>query len=197
MEVGELTLYRPILLSIAYKLTKNVIVAEDMVQDTFLNCLKVDHQKIQNTKAYLIRSVTNACFNYLDSLKRKKEDLFENFSPVFSELKFIPDFSNIDIKSELKEAIIQLYKKLLPTERAVFVLKEVFNFDYSDLPNIIGKKVDNCRQLYCRAQQKLSKKKEISIVDTDNILQIMEDFKSASLGEFSNLIERFKKEINK
>ncbi len=192
----ELTTYRPILLSIAYKLTGNATVSEDLVQDTFFNWLKVDQQKIIDKKAYLVRSITNTCLNYLDSIKRKKEDLLDNISPALSELKVNPDFANIDLKCELTEAISQLYKKLPPAERAVFVLKEIFNFNYSDLTEVLDKKSDNCRQLYCRAQQKLAEGKEKFSLDTDKLKKTVEDFKKATLGEFSNLIEGFKKDIS-
>jgi RNA polymerase sigma factor (sigma-70 family) len=187
--------YRPVLFSIAYRMIGNRAVAEDLVQDTFLNWLKVDQQKILDVKAYLVRSITNTCLNYLDSIKRKKEDLLDSINPMLSELKFTPDFSNIDIKCELTEAISQLYKKLPPAERAVFVLKEVFNFDYADLPEIIGKKADNCRQLFRRAQLKLSEKKERFTLDTDKLRKTVDDFRNATLGEFSNLIEGLKKDI--
>lgn len=197
MSTSELITYRPILFSIAYKLTGSAAVAEDMVQDTFLNWLKVDQKKIQDAKAYLIRSITNTSLNHLSSLKRKKEDLLENINPVLSELKFTPDFSGIDLKNDLIEAIGQLYKKLPPAERAVFVLKEVFNFDYSELPEIIGKKTDNCRQLFRRAQKNLAQEKERFALDKDKLIKIVDDFKSATLGEFSNLIEGFKNDINK
>lgn len=195
MSSRELLTYRPILYSIAYRIVENRAIAEDMVQDTFLNWLKVDQQKVIDAKAYLIRSITNACLNYLDSIKRKKEDFFDTLNPMLSELRFSPDFSNIDIKCELTEAISQLYKKLPPAERAVFVLKEVFNFDYSDLSEIFGKKADNCRQLFCRAQSKLSEKKERFSLDADKLVKTVEDFKKATFGEFSNLIEGLKKDI--
>lgn len=195
MSATELITYRPILFSIAFKLTGNTSVAEDMVQDTFLNWLKVDQKKILDAKAYLVRSITNASLNYLTSIKRKKEELFENLNPVFSELKFTPDFTSLDLKNDLTEALGQLYKKLAPTERAVFVLKEVFNFDYIELQEIIGKKADNCRQIFCRAQRNLAQEKERFSLDKDKLIKIAEDFKSATLGEFSNLIEGFKNDI--
>ena len=195
MSSTEISTYRPVLLSIAYKMVGSRTIAEDMVQDTFMNWLRVDQQKVLDVKAYLVRSITNTCLNYLDSLKRKKEDLFDSINPMLNELKITPDFSNFDLKCELTQAISQLYKKLPPAERAVFVLKEVFNFDYSELQEIIGKKADNCRQLFCRAQIKLSEKKERFSLDADKLMKTVDDFKSATLGEFSNLIEGLKKDL--
>ncbi|MFY0651546.1 MAG: sigma-70 family RNA polymerase sigma factor [Cyclobacteriaceae bacterium] len=194
----EISAYRPILFSTAYRLVGCSAVAEDMVQDTFLKWLKMDQEKVVNAKAYLLKSVTNSCLNYLESFKQKKEDLLENIGPNLSMsfFKINPDISNIDFKHELTHALAQLYKKLPPTERAVFVLKELFNFDYSELTDVLGKKTDNCRQLFCRAQKKLGEEKVRFNVEADRVLKIAEDFKKATLGEFSGLIDSLKRDIH-
>lgn len=195
MSQAEISLYRPILCSIAYKLVGCSAVAEDMVQDTFLNWLKIDHKKIVNVKAYLIKSVTNSCLNYLDSFKQKKEEFLENLNTSTGLFSIYPDLNNIDVKHEVAHALTQLFKKLPPTERAVFVLKGIFNFDYSDLHDVLGKKTENCRQLFCRAQQKLSEEKVRFNIDKDRIFKMADEFKKATLGEFSGLIEGLKKDM--
>jgi RNA polymerase sigma-70 factor (ECF subfamily) len=196
MSQAEISIYRPILCSIAYKIVGCSVVAEDMVQDTFLNWLKIDQKKIVNVKAYLIKSVTNACLNYLDSFKQKKEEFLENICPSVNQMGANPDIQHLDLKHEVTLALTQLYKKLPPTERAVFVLKGIFNFDYSDLNELLGKKSENCRQLFCRAQQKLVDEKTRFAIDKERIFKLADDFKKATLGEFSGLIESLKKDIS-
>ena len=190
-----ITLYRPLLYSIAYKMVGTVMDAEDIVQDTFLNWLKAEQKKINNTKAYLIRSVTNTCLNHINQLNRKKESLLESINhPSFIDKIELPNF---DIKNELSEAISVLLKKLEPTERAVFILREIFNFDYGELTEILDKKKENCRQLFCRAKEKLTQEKDRFHVSLDVHSQFVDKFKSAcTLGEVGNFIENLKKDIS-
>ena len=198
MSHAEVASYRPVLFSVAYRMVGCAAVAEDMVQDTFFNWFKkIDHRKVIDVKAYLIKSITNSCINHLNSIKQKKEELVENFNPPIPHLKVMPDFSNLDIKTDVYNALAQLYKKLPPTERAVFVLKEIFNFEYGDLCDILDKKAENCRQLLSRAQKKLSEETERFQIDADRLKKAAADFKNAALGEFTGLIEGLQKDISK
>ena len=190
-----IALYRPLLYSIAYKMVGTVMDAEDIVQDTFLKWLKTEQKKINDTRAYLIRSVTNTCLNHLKQLNKTKTNLLDAINhPSFIDKIELPNF---DLKNELSEAIGVLLKKLDPTERAVFILREIFNFDYADLTEILDKKKDNCRQLLCRAKEKLNQEKERFNVSLDVHAQFVDKFKSAcTLGEVGNFIENLKKDIS-
>lgn len=168
--------------------------AEDMVQDTFLNWLKTEQKKVNDTKAYLIRSVTNTCLNHLTKINKKKESLLDAIHHQnFMDKIELPNF---DIKNELSEAIAVLLKKLEPTERAVFVLREIFNFEYHELTEILDKKKENCRQLVCRAKEKLNQEKMRFSVNIESHSQFMDKFKSAcTFGEVGSLIDNLKKDI--
>lgn len=196
MSYAEISLYRPVLHSIAYKMLGCTSTAEDMVQDAFLNWLKVDQKKVVNVKAYLVRSVTNSCLNYLQSFRQKKEDFLESLNPSISLPKLYSEFGSIDFKNEITSAMSQIFKKLPPAERAVFVLKGLFDFDYTDLNDLLGKRTENCRQLYSRAQQKLSEEKVRFNIDAERICEFAEEFKKATLGEFSEMIESLKKDMS-
>ena len=143
--------------------------AEDIVQDTYLKWLSIDQNHIQNTKAYLVKAVTNNCINHLNSLKRKKEEYLENFNPGEMLDRYIDfDFGKFDLENEIAAALNVVHKKLEPLERAIFILREVFDFEYDDLQALFDKKKDNCRQIFCRAKEKLNQKtkklkKEISL----------------------------------
>ena len=73
-----ISLYQPMLQSIAYKMVGSIADAEDIVQDTFLKWLSVDHKRIDNTKSYLVRAVTNNCINHINSLNRKKNEFLDS-----------------------------------------------------------------------------------------------------------------------
>lgn len=177
------------LYAIAYKMVGTVMDAEDMVQDTFLNWFKTEQKKVIDTKAYLIKSVTNSCLNHIKKIGKKKESLLEAMDII--------ELPNFDIKNELSDAISVLFKKLEPTERAAFVLREVFNFEYHELTEIIDKKKENCRQLVCRAKEKLNQEKMRFNVSLESHNQFLDKFRSACvLGEIGSLIENLKKDIS-
>src|SRR3989337_1857019 len=158
--------------------------AEDIVQETFIRWLSVEHEKIKNTKAYLIKAVTNNCINHINAIRNKRLEYLESFHwPEFIEkFKETTDFSHIDIETELSKAFQVLQNKLEPLERAVYVLKEVFDFDYKALQELLDKKQDHCRQLFCRAKKKLNDEK-------DHFNAVFQPKKTALLQSFRKACE--------
>ncbi len=188
----NISLYQPMLHSIAFRMVGCMHDAEDLVQDTFVKYLTVDHEKINNTKAYLIRSVTNNCLNHMNSLKEKKKDYLETVK--LPELFEKIDFTHIDFKVELEGALKLLHKKLGPLERALFLLREGFDFEYDELQQIFNKKKDHCRQLVCRAKDKLSQETD-KITPSFDSAKYFEAFqKACSEGDFDDLIEHLNDE---
>jgi RNA polymerase sigma factor (sigma-70 family) len=194
-QAQTIALYRPLLHTIAYNLVRCKQDAEDIVQETFMKWLSVEQEKIQNTKAYLIRSVTNNCLNHLNSLKKKKEEYFEQMSDAITRFKET-NLSHLDLDVNLNAAMKVLHTKLEPLERAVFVLKEVFDFDYEELQQTLDKKKDHCRQLFCRAKKKLSDGTSKIHFDLPDTTKLMENFRKAcDFGNASDYITELKKEI--
>jgi RNA polymerase sigma-70 factor (ECF subfamily) len=155
--------------------------AEDVVQETFIKWLNSEQEKIRNTKAYLITAVTNNCLNHLKAIRKKKEDYLENFQwPEFVEKFRETDFSNIDVEAELNKALHILQEKLEPLERAVYLLKEVFDFDYKSMQHVLDKKQEHCRQLLCRAKKKINdEKKHLNAVFQPKKTALLEYFDKA------------------
>jgi len=189
---ANIALYQPMLQSIAYKMLGCMQDAEDMVQDAFLKYLAVDPEKIQNTKAYLIRTVTNNCLNHINSLKEKKKEYLE--SVKMPELFEKIDFSHLDLKAEMDAAFKILHKKLGPLERGLFLLREGFDFEYDELQKIFDKKKDHCRQLVCRAKEKLAKETDKFSYSFDSTAYFKAFKKACSEGEFDDLINHLNDE---
>ncbi|MGC4020932.1 MAG: sigma-70 family RNA polymerase sigma factor [Cyclobacteriaceae bacterium] len=198
-QTQTISLYQPLLQSIAYNLVRCKEDAEDIVQETFVKWLSIDQKKIENTKAYLIKAVTNNCLNHLNSLKRKKEEYLENLHlpEILTKFKEI-NISKIDLDINLTAAFKVLNTKLGPLERAVYLLKEVFDFDYDELQVALDKKKDHCRQLFCRAKKKLDEetsKIHFSLPDTSGL---MKSFREAcDFGNATKFIQELKKQIDK
>lgn len=194
-QAQTIALYQPMLHSIAYNLVRCKEDAEDIVQETFINWLSVEQENIQNVKAYLIRSVTNACLNHLNSLKKKKEEYIDHMSDVFNRFKET-NFSHLDLDVNLAAAMKVLHSKLEPLERAVFVLKEVFDFDYEELQHALDKKKDHCRQLLCRAKKKLSEGTSKIHFELPDTTRFMESFRKAcDFDNASEYVAELKKDI--
>jgi len=194
-----IAIYQPLLQSIASKIVGSTEDAKDVVQDTFLKWLSVDHAKIENTKAYLIRSVRNNALSHLESLKNKKEE----FNPNFDIIEKIDhwyketEFPKIDIENELAAALFILQMKLEPLERAVFLMKEVFNFDYDTIQETLEKRKDHLRQLVSRAKKKLEKDTEnFSLPSIKQPEFISSVVKACELGSFNDMISQLKQQIN-
>lgn len=191
-----IALYQPLLHSIAYNLVRCKQDAEDIVQETFLKWLSAEQEKIQNTKAYLIRSVTNNCLNHLNALKRKKEEYIESIHlPEFLLAWKDTSFSQLDMDAYIDSAMKVIHQKLEPLERAVYLMKEVFDFDYDTIQAAVDRKKDHCRQLLCRAKQKLSDEKERFQSDLPTISRLVDSFKKACSGDSEELINKLKRDI--
>jgi len=189
---ANITLYQPMLQSIAFKMLGCMHDAEDMVQDAFLKYLAVDPKKIENTKAYLIRSVTNNCLNHLNSLKQKKKEYLE--SVKLPELFEKIDFSSLDFRQELDAMLSVLHKKLGPLERGLYLLREGFDFEYDELQQIFNKKKDHCRQMVCRAKEKLARETEKFTYSFDSEKYFSAFQKACSDGNFDDLINHLNDE---
>jgi RNA polymerase sigma-70 factor (ECF subfamily) len=189
-------LYTPLLHSIAYNLVRCKADAEDIVQETFLKWLTLGPQKVENTKAYLVKAVKNNCINHLNTLRKKKEELFtnNNLSELLGKFKET-NFAHLDFDAEMTKALKVLQSKLEPLERAVYVLKEVFDFDYEALQEALDKKKDHCRQLFCRAKKKLADETAKINFELPDTSKFIENFRKAChLGNPAELVYELKKD---
>ncbi|MFY0685859.1 MAG: sigma-70 family RNA polymerase sigma factor [Cyclobacteriaceae bacterium] len=196
-QTEAIALYQPLLYSIALKMVGTLEDAEDIVQDTFEKYLSIDHKKIENTKAYLVKSVNNNCLKFLTSLKHRiarNTTSPEDHDALVDSYQSKSIFS-FDQDAQLGEAWQVLQRKLAPIERSVFVLREVFNIDYDDLQHILDKKKDHCRQLFCRAKSKIEQETPKLKFDI-SFPQIPESFIAAcNFGHLSEIISEFKDEM--
>ena len=196
-QAQTIALYQPLLHTIAYNIVRCKADAEDIVQETFLKWLSVDHQKIENTKAYLITAVRNNCLKHIEAVKKKKEEYLEAIqsSDLVHWFKEI-NLSQIDLDINLKAAFRVMQTKLQPIERAVFLLKDVFDVDYETLQKTLDKNKAHCRQLLCRAMKKLAEETSKIQMDLPNKSALLESFRRAcDLESASDLIGELKKDI--
>ena len=191
-----IALYHPLLQSAAQKLLRCKADAEDMVQETYIKWLSIDQSTIKNTKAYLMTAVTNNCINHLNTLKRKKEEYLDSFHlPEFLVKIKESDFAHLDFDVEVSKAFNLAMSKLEPLERAIYLLKEAFNFDYDVLQELFDKKKDHLRQLFSRARKKIGEKTEVIEVSA-NHAELADSFLNACKGNIADFINTLKQDIS-
>lgn len=153
--------YRPLLLSLAYRMLGSVTHAEDLVQDTFVTIQQQDiHQEggpVRNLKSYLCKMVTNRCLDFLKSARAKREVYVGPWlpEPLVQDYETQDPLQRIVLEDTISYAFLFLLERLTPIERAVFILREAFEFDYSDIADFVQKTETGCRQIYSRLKRKI------------------------------------------
>lgn len=189
--------YKSLLFSIAYNMLGNVEAAEDIVQDTFVKWLEMEDGQVQYVKAYLVKAVTNRCINYMNSARNHREEYKGIWLPEPVNSEYDSSFSTkIESYHALSIGFLVLLEKLSPNERAIFLLREIFAYDYAELAQIFDKTEDSCRQLLKRAKDNLGKDSKRFQIDFKVHEKMLNSFLLAiSEGNLDELIQVLKEDI--
>jgi RNA polymerase sigma-70 factor, ECF subfamily len=141
---------RPYLFAIAYRMLGSVAEAEDVVQDAFLRYQEADVEA-DSPKAYLATVTTRLAIDHLRSARKRREVYPGEWLPE----PLVDDEAvrHAETSDSLSLTFLHLLEKLSPTERAVFLLREVFDYPYDEVADIVGKSPENCRQILARARR--------------------------------------------
>lgn len=181
--------YRTYLFRLACRLSGSVTDAEDLLQDTFVRWLQASLHEIRSPKAFLTTILTNLYVNHVKSARARREqtesDLAENCDSADStELSRIASLSD-----SISQALWVLLERLTPTERLVFLLHAVFDYNYNEISEIAQKSAENCRQVFCRARQRLSSGRSTFMASTEQHEKLLLQFiQTCSSGDLESLI---------
>lgn len=145
---------RPRLFSLAYRMTGSWSDSEDILQDAYLKFARVPAEKIQSAAALLTTIVTRLCLDLLRSSRKKRETYIGPWLPEPVPDLYLAHEEEAD-KETVSMAFLTVLQKLSPVERAVFLLREVFDYDYAEIAKITQKSGDYCRQIFHRAKKSL------------------------------------------
>ena len=154
----DLETYRPLLFSIAYRMTGSASEAEDLVQESFLHFLNTPHGTIHSLKSFLTTIVVHVCLDYLKSARVEREHYIGTWLPepvLTTDSELWPEAS-LEQKESLSLAFLLMLETLTPPERAIFLLHEVFDYPFQEVAKIVGKSPAACRQILHRAHQHLA-----------------------------------------
>ncbi|MGA3093289.1 MAG: RNA polymerase sigma-70 factor [Terriglobales bacterium] len=146
--------YRGLLFSIAYRMIGSVADAEDLLQDTFIRWQEASDTDIRSPKAFLITIVSRLCINRLQSARVQREEYVGEWLP--EPLATDPGSDPLGVlrlDESLSMAFLVMLERLTPVERAVFLLREVFDYKYAEIASALGLSEANARQILRRAQQ--------------------------------------------
>jgi len=150
---------RPYLFAIAYRMLGSAMDAEDMVQETYIRYQKAQPENLHSLKAYLTTILTRLCIDQLDLAFRKRELYVGPWLPEPILTEEVPEGVNPEKKVEREESIslafLVLLEKLQPFERAVFLLREVFEYEFAEIAEMLEKSEAACRRSFSRAKQHL------------------------------------------
>jgi RNA polymerase sigma-70 factor, ECF subfamily len=185
--------FRPLMFSIAYRMTGSVGDAEDIVQEAFLRLTRVlrDGTRIDSPKAYLATATTRMAISHLRSARVRREAYVGAWlpEPLMADTDPGPA-ERAEMSDSLSMAFLVLLESLTPNERAVFLLHEVFGYDYKEIAEITGKSEANCRQILVRARHHIDEGKprfEASRKQQDEVARRF--FAAAEGGDLAGLLE--------
>jgi RNA polymerase sigma-70 factor (ECF subfamily) len=164
----EFQAYRPLLFSIAYRMTGSASEAEDIVQDSYLRYRAAqsrgsqgEQDEIRSPKAYLSAIVTRLCLDHLSSARVTREQYIGPWlpEPVLTRDEAVAALQKIEQRESIATAFLVLLESLNPQERAVFLLREVFEYEHAEIAEMLGLSVANCRQIFHRAQRRIAERR--------------------------------------
>jgi RNA polymerase sigma-70 factor (ECF subfamily) len=153
---SEVSAYRPLAFAIAYRMIGSVAETEDIVQEAFLRLHRArqDGVAVESPKAYLAALTTRLAIDHLRSARARRESYVGPWlpEPVVQEGEPAMD-RQIQMAESVSMAFMLVLEALSPVERAVFLLREVFEYSYEEVAQIVEKSEENCRQIFARAKR--------------------------------------------
>src|SRR5437016_710979 len=149
--VAEFERHRRLLFSIAYRMLGSVADAEDTLQDAFIRWERASKTDVRSPKAFLIAVVSRLCINHLQSARARREEYFGEWlpEPLVTEPGSQPS-RMVQVDESVSMALLLLLERLTPAERAVFLLREIFDYTHAEIAEALELTEANCRQLLQR-----------------------------------------------
>ncbi|MFE2091635.1 RNA polymerase sigma-70 factor [Streptomyces sp. NPDC059460] len=181
--------HRSLLFTVAYEMLGSAADAEDVLQESWLRWADVDRAQVVDPRAYLVRIITRQALNRLRTLSRSREDYVGEWLP--EPLLTSPDVAeDVELAESVSIAMLTVLETLGPTERAVFVLREVFEVPYGEIAEAVGKSATTVRQIARRAREHVAARRPRMQVSRSEQQAVVERFLAAlRTGKLQELME--------
>ena len=189
MSADPFVTHRSLLFTVAYEMLGSAADAEDVLQESWLRWADVDHDEVRDPRAYLVRIVTRQTLNHLRTVSRRREEYVGEWLP--EPLLTSPDVADdVELAESLSMAMLTVLETLGPDERAVFVLREVFDLPYDEIAEAVGKTPAAVRQIAHRAKDHVAARRSRVRVDATEQEQVIERFLAAfNTGDLQGLMD--------
>src|SRR5213082_935353 len=192
--------YRTYLFAIAYRMLGSAMDAEDMVQETYLRYSTTPPETITSLKAFLTTIISRLCMDQLHLARRKREQYLGPWLPEPIITVEAPELAQVEERVDTYESIslafLLLLEQLQPIERAVFLLREVFEYDYAEIASFLGKSEVACRQWFSRAKKHLGDHRPRFQASPDIQKQMLSGFLQAiQTGEMTPLMNMLVEDV--
>jgi RNA polymerase sigma-70 factor (ECF subfamily) len=181
--------HRGLLFTVAYEMLGSATEAEDVLQESWLRWADIDRSQVNDPRAYLIRVVTRQALNQMRTLSRRREEYVGQWLP--EPLLTSPDVADdVELAESVSIAMLTVLETLAPTERAVFVLHEVFEMPFGEIAEAIGKSAAAVRQIALRAREHVAARHPRVQVSRSEQQAVVERFLAAlRTGRLQELME--------
>jgi RNA polymerase sigma-70 factor (ECF subfamily) len=181
--------HRNLLFTVAYEMLGSAADAEDVLQETWLRWAAVDLDTVRDQRAYLVRIATRQALTRLRTLSRRKESYVGSWLP--EPLLTTPDVAeDVELADSVSMAMLLVLETLTPTERAVFVLRDVFEFGYDEIAEAVDKSPPAVRQIAHRARAHVAARRPRAVASPAETRAALEAFQRAvETGDLQSLLE--------
>ena len=181
--------HRNLLFTVAYEMLGSAADAEDVLQETWLRWAGVDLDMVRDRRAYLVRIATRQALTRLRTLGRRKESYVGPWLP--EPLLTAPDVAeDVVLADSVSMAMLLVLETLTPTERAVFVLRDVFDLGYDEIADAVDKTPAAVRQIAHRAREHVAARRPREVVSPAETRHAMEAFqRAADTGDLRELLD--------
>ena len=187
--------HRNLLFTVAYEMLGSAADAEDILQETWLRWAGVDLGTVRNQRAYLVRITTRQALVRLRTLGRRRESYVGPWLP--EPLLTAPDVAeDVELADSVSMAMMLVLETLAPTERAVFVLREVFDLEYGEIAAAVDKSTDAVRQIAHRARTHVAARRPRGVVTPAESRDALDAFKRAlETGDLQSLLDQLAPDV--
>ncbi|WP_328498660.1 RNA polymerase sigma factor SigJ [Streptomyces sp. NBC_00414] len=181
-DVDRFETLRPRLEAIAYRLLGSASEAEDVVQETYLRWQAADVERIEVLEAWLTKVLTNLCLNQLTSARARRERYVGQWlpEPLLDGDPMLGPAGTAEQRESLSYAVLTLMERLSPNERAVYVLREAFDYPHREIAEILGITEAGSQQIFHRAKRHIAAGRARAEIDGAAARRIVEEFLSAA-----------------